>query len=142
MTNNVKAVLIKREVNGRDILFIVLGEDGSINRRGNDKVDDPDIDMYIGVTKEPIFSELCSKIDEGWLVEGASYDANVKKGAACKLSVMFQDDQGNDIGLHFHYGSESAGPPAEFEDFVRAAVSLTDPWYIKQQEMVRRANGN
>lgn len=142
MTNNVKAILIKREVNGSDILFIMLGEDGSINRKGSDKIDDPDIDMFIGIMKEPIFNELRSKIDEGWPVEGASYDANVKKGAPCKLSVMFQDDQGNDIGLHFRYGSESVGPPTEFEDFVRMAVSLTDPWYSKQKETVSRASAN
>ncbi len=129
MKEKINNTLIDLKVGKNKVLFIVLGKDGSINRKGNGRADCKDNDLYIGITKEPLFAELMEKTsDELFEFCGKSYDHPEKKGRQCNLKILFNGD-GLDTGFEMIYGELSQGPPDQVAEYVINSVKLTEPWF-------------
>lgn len=127
------SILISIKVEKNEVLFIVLSSDGSINRKGNGSPDCKDKDLYIGLTDNTIIEELKESITAGMLeFLHKTFDAPDKKGRNCDLKILYRTNN-VETGVQFLYGEHSQGPPREFSDFVRKAVSLTDSWHATQK---------
>jgi len=137
---SVKAVMVKLDVAEQPSLFILLGEDGSVNRLGTGAVDNDERDMFIGRTNEPLFLAVRSKIRPEWMERFGSYDIPDKVGSTCKLSILFSGLDSEEGDLTFVYGAESHGPPPDICDFVRYAVRVTNRWYEKQKRVMSSPN--
>jgi len=132
-------ILVTLLVGGEQVLFIMLGSDGSINRLGTGSVSNTERDMFIGQTSPEVFEQLRGKITEELLRWGGqSRSAPEKRGKVCKLTRGFKEAEGQELMTGWQYGSESQGPPPEVSDFVVAAVEATTPWYEQQKAMVSR----
>ena len=134
--DDVDTILVSLDVGDTPALFVLLSSDGSINRIGDGSIGG-DQDMFIGVTREPLFQRLRDKIAESFLEHAVSYELPDRVGSDCTLSIRFIAG-GQETGLIFKYGSESEGPPQDVYDFVRAAVDVTGPWHEAQKQMVAR----
>ena len=119
----------------KKVFFILLGKDGAINRIGNGTIDTSDNSMFIGHTKEPLFSNLIEAIDENIFEYVGKYNIPEPKGKKCKLSLLFSTSEGT-TGFEFNYGSKSQGPPSPIPQIVTKAVQLTNPWFKQQKAMV------
>ena len=140
---SIKQILITLEVADKHVLFITLSKEGSINRKGNGSPDCNDNDLYIGVTKEPLFEKLVVYItDEMQKFFGRTFDVPEKKGRICELKIMVKGDH-IETGVQFLYGEFSQGPPPPFRTLVVKAVELTDNWHRKQKKVTNmEANPN
>lgn len=128
--------LIGLEVNADRLLFILLSADGSINRIGSGNFKDKNRDMFVGVTDPAIFERVRSHLTEAMLQGlGHSFQLQNIRGAPCKLTLIFQFNDRTSGPSEYLYGSESAGPPSDVVDFVRAAVGETERWYQEQLRM-------
>ncbi len=140
--SDIDAVSISLKANDEQSLFVLLAADGTINRLGTGVVDNSEKEMFIGVTKDPLFQELLTCFEEELLDHMGGYDAADKLGVPCQLTVCLSFTNADDNGFSFRYGSESQGPPPEICDIVTAAVTVTDPWYEEQKEMVGKSDGS
>lgn len=135
--SDITAVNITLEVNRKHSLFILLADDGSINRLGTGEVYNKENDLYIGITNEPLFSQLMTNLTDDMLQFTGGYDVFDKKGENCDLSIgLVFADQTQD-GFGFRYGSKSEGPPKEISNFVVEAVKITQTWYESQKKMTK-----
>jgi hypothetical protein len=132
---SIGAIMVKLDVEDRQALFIVLADDGLVNRLGTGAVDSDENDLFIGRTNEPLFAQLKALIRPQWLEHFGAYDAPSKAGSTCTLSVLFKTTTGQEGGIRLVYSSESQGPPSDIREFVMEAARLTDPWYKKQKRM-------
>jgi hypothetical protein len=138
--NDLRGVMVTLDIGGEPALFVLLGEDGSINRLGTGAVDNTERDMFIGRTDADLFRQLREQITPellGWC--GQSRADPDPRGQVCELTVGFQRAGGEEVFTSWRYGSQSQGPPPEVAQFVLAAVRATDPWFAQQQAMVRGA---
>lgn len=136
---SISTIMVKLDVADRQVLFIVLADDGLVNRLGTGAVGNGENDLFIGHTADSLFKELRAMVRARWMDHLGSYDVASKVGKTCILSVLFRTPDGEEGGLRFVYGSESQGPPGEICQFIREAVRLTDPWYAKQKEAATRS---
>jgi len=132
---SINAILVMLEIADRKALFILLADDGLVNRLGTGTVDNTENDLYIGHTSDPLFAQLRAQIRPMWMDHFGSYDVPSKAGSVCTLSVLF-NAPGEQGGVRIIYGSESQGPPDDIREFVEEAVRLTDPWYEKQKQIM------
>jgi hypothetical protein len=139
--SDIAAINISLQVNGESALFILLAEDGTVNRLGTGSAQNQEHDMFIGVTGEPIFSSLLSELTDEMLAYTGSYDIPDQHGAKCRLSIGLSFRDGSENGFGFAYGTDSQGPPREISRFVVSAVELTNPWYESQKQMVANTTG-
>jgi hypothetical protein len=65
--SDITAVNITLSTGEKQALFILLDADGSINRLGTGSVANKDDDLFIGVTKEPLFAKLMGHLDDEML---------------------------------------------------------------------------
>ncbi len=135
---NIKAILIKLDVEDKPNMFLLLAADGSINRFGTGAIENTDKDMYIGTIKEPVFNELQSRFNNSWFEKYRAFIEENRKGKQCKLIIAVQNADGGEAGMQLLYGTDSVGLPTEIKEFTQTAVSLTNPWYTRQQEMVKK----
>jgi hypothetical protein len=120
---------------GRDpALFLALAEDGTVTRGGSGTVNDAESEVYMGSTTEPLLERLKDLVEPWWFNSPGPHTIDVAHGEPCELSLMLLGPVSGPWTLQFHYGSESAGPPAEVMSFVNEAIALTEPWYTKQRE--------
>lgn len=126
---DINAVHISLKAADKLVLFILIASDGTINRMGTGAVNNTRNNLYIGVAREDLLSQLLSNMDDGMLDNLSSYDAHDKSGVPLELYIGLVFADGTENGFGFHYGSESIGPPQEIKQLVTAAVKLTDPWY-------------
>lgn len=139
MKDTVEAIMIALDVASNQSLFVLLAADGAINRLGTGSVNNRERDMFIGITKAPLFEKLRHKISPEWFDHLGGYDVPEKKGLTCELTIMMKHSEGQESALRFRYGSESQGPPEDVCQFVMDAVSITEPWYKAQKETVAKA---
>lgn len=127
-------VVITLEVNGDIALFILLAEDGLVNRMGSGTINNCDREMFIGRSPEPLCDRLMARFDFDLLAHRGRYELPDRQGAHCELSVLFGCRQDRtSLGFEFVYGSESEGPLPEIADFVRHAAELTAPWHEERK---------
>ena len=138
--SGVIAVNISLEVDEKQSLFILLAADGSINRLGTGKVNNKENDLFIGITTEPLLSELMMHLTDEMLQFMGGYEIPDQRGASCRLSIGLIFADGEQNGFGFSYGSKSKGPPYEIGEFVIAAVRVTDPWFQAQKRMVETSS--
>ena len=127
------------EVAGNQVLFIVLDEDGSINRQGDGSPDCKDNDLFIGITKDKLFDQLRPLISsemEQFL--DMTYDIPDKKGRPCDFKILFGSPN-IETGVQFLYGELSQGIPTPFRNFTIQAVELTEKWFQTQKQMATNA---
>jgi hypothetical protein len=138
----INAIIVKLDISDRQALFVLLANDGAVNRSGTGAVNNTDNDLFIGRTNDPLFEQLRAQIRPGWMDRLGSYDIPSKAGITCTLSVLFKTTEGEEGGVRFVYGSESQGPPGDICQFVTEAVRLTDPWYEKQKQLTAAPKKN
>jgi len=134
----VMAVLVSLEIDSQRSLFILLGNDGLVNRQGYGTVDCAEQDLYIGKATEPLFEQFMSKVSNEIFEHTGVYDIPEQRGKKCKLTLLFNTETGDD-GFEFLYGTESQGPPGEIRELVSEAVRLTDGWFQQQKAMVQES---
>ena len=137
--NEIAVILVILVVDGERSLFIMLSEDGSINRMGNGSIDQVEQQMFIGSVGPDLFKQLRSQVTAGVVYFlGQRLAAPEPKGKLCELSVIFKYADGREAKSVWRYGSESQGPHPEVCTFVGTAARVTEPWFQEQKEMVRR----
>jgi len=130
---SIKGILLDLEVEGAQSLFVLLADDGAVNRLGTGTVDNDERDLFIGLAEEPMFEQLRDKFQPEWMSRDGEYDVVDKEGRTCTLTIIVTFDGGRELSWRFRYGSESNGPPDDICEFVAAAVRLTEPWYQDQK---------
>ena len=130
---SIKAIFVDLEVNGKTSLFVLLADDGCVNRIGTGTADNTERDLYIGLAKEPLFEQLRDMVQPDWMSLQGEYDVPEKEGLPCTVTIRFDCGAGQEAGWRFRYGPESDGPPDDISEFVAEAVRLTDPWYEHQK---------
>ena len=135
---DIKYVLIKLDVADKQVLLIVLGEDGHIKRQGDASADCKDNDLYIGITKDDLFSKLKSFItDDMQPFLGNRYNAKNKEGRVRSLQIIFEGNN-QETGMQFIYGELSEGPPEFIIELVIQACELTHDWYMQQKKIASK----
>lgn len=135
----VDAIVVSLKIDGTLTLFVLLADDGSVNRMGTGSVHNAEHDWYIGVIDNGAFRHLRSMIQPEWLEMPGRYEHPDKVGPECELSVMFRRKAGADVVIEFVYGAESLGPPEDLREFAATAVNLTAAWARKQKAIAERA---
>jgi hypothetical protein len=112
--SDVCLIVVTLEVDAKKLLFLLLSEDGSVNRQGSGTLGNKNPDLFIGVTDPAIFKAVRSHLTEAMLERplGHTFEHENPRGAACKLDVRFQFRDGTSGGFMFLYGSQSQGPPS------------------------------
>ncbi len=131
----ISRTLITLKVDQKEVLFLMLAQDGSINRKGDGTPDCNDNDLYIGNNNEGLFDQLKSFLTEdmGNFLQ-KTYDVPDKKGRLCDLTILF-GGEGVETGTQFLYGEFSQGPPKPFVDYCVNAMNLTEGWFQSQKKM-------
>jgi len=138
LTNeSIRAISVDLKVNGKTSLFVLLADDGTVNRMGTGTADNTERELYIGLAEEPLFEQLRDMVQPDWMSLQGEYDIPEKEGLPCTLTILIAFGAGQEVGWRFRYGSESDGPPDDICEFVAAADRLTDPWYEHQKLLVR-----
>lgn len=120
-------------------LFVLLGADGSINRKGTGMLENAEQELFIGRTDPAVFTEVRERITQPLMQRlGSEYKLANPRGAACSLTIMFDFKEKTRNGFRFSYGSESERVPEDVAAFVIAAVKQTDPWYEDFKRNVSR----
>src|SRR4051812_27810452 len=104
---SINAIMVTLDIADQQALFIVLSEDGLVNRLGTGAVNNTENELFIGRTNDPLFAQLRAQVRPEWMNRFGSYDIGSKAGSSCKLSVLFMANGGEEGGVSFAYGSES-----------------------------------
>ena len=140
-TDSIDVVTISLEIDGTPSLFILLANDGSINRMGPGSVHNTEHDMYIGVIDNKPFQKVRAKIPADWLDQSGRFEQPNRMGPECELTIGLRRTDGEDVIIQILYGAESEGPPEDVVDFVSTAVDLTANWTRKQKALAEKADG-
>jgi hypothetical protein len=136
MKENIAHVIVTLDVGGKPALFVLLSEDGSINRMGTGSPSNSDHDLYIGAGQAALFADFMRRVPEEIFPYRGRYEIPGRSGAECTLAIRFATRNDETVSFEFLYGTESEGPPQEIRDVAMAAVEVTDCWYEKQQAIV------
>jgi hypothetical protein len=132
-------IAVGLHVGSEDLLFVLVGADGSINRIGSGTFKNKNRDMFIGMTDPVIFQRVRSHLTDSIMQGlGMGFRRENPLGAPCKLTIIIRFNDGKSASSEYLYGAESEGPPSEVADFVRAAVRETEGWYQQQLRMVEK----
>jgi hypothetical protein len=133
-------VLIDLRIDGKTALFILLTEDGTVNRMGSGCKGNTDRGMFIGRNREPLFSRFMARITPELLRNQGAYELPNREGAECELTLLcgYRGSE-RSAGFQFIYGSESQGPPREIAELVEYAAELTTPWHEEQKRIAGEA---
>jgi len=110
---DVHDIAIKLEINENTfLLFTMVGADGSINRSGSGTLGDKNKDLFIGKASPAIFDSVRSHLTQEMLYGmGRRFRSENPRGALCKLTLVFQFNDGTSNANEYLYGSESEGSP-------------------------------
>ena len=133
--NDINAITITLEINSEQTLFVLLANDGTVNRMGSGSSTTTDRDLYLGRTDPPLLLEALRGLSDSMLKAMGGYDVAEKRGLPCRLSIALQFADGSDDGFGFTYGSESQGPPQEIAALVQGTVMATEAWYQEQRRI-------
>lgn len=129
---HINKVLLTLEVGNSTALLILLTRDGNIHRKGNGNPARTDLNLVQDVSEEGHFEALMMTVDEDiFLHTGVLHLPNLK-GNECRLTLIFQGNNGIDFSFRVIYGDESEGPPQELAQVLINAVKITEPWYQTQ----------
>ena len=127
---DVEGISVSLTIDEKLSLFILLAEEGLINRMGTGFLNNTEENLFVGPGDPAIFQEVRSHLTEGMLqIVGREFQCANMRGASCKLQIDFQFKDNTSDGFAFLYGSDSEGPPEDVRAFVKAAAFLTETWY-------------
>lgn len=69
---------------------------------------------------------------------GQTFQNQNSRGAPCKVTLIFQFNDGTSGTSVYLYGADSEGPPSDVVGFLTAAIRETESLYQKQLKMVSR----
>jgi hypothetical protein len=124
------------------LLFILVSADRSINRIGSGTFGNKNRDMFIGMTPDTaVFQSVRSHLTDSVMQDlGMRFQMSENPlGLPCKLTLVFEFNDGKSASLEYLYATQSVGPPKKGQDFVRAAVRETEGWYQQQLRMVEKS---
>ncbi len=127
------AVIISLEVETLPCLFLLLSQDGTVNRLGTGAIDNAEKALFVGESLEPFFKQFMARVSDELLQNAGAYRHPDPKGRACKLVLAFRRPK-DPLGFEFHFGTESEGPPPEVASLVSFATEMTEEWYNLQKE--------
>lgn len=131
----IKAAIVEVELMDSSSLYILLAEDGTINRKGS--LNSRDKNLFMGISQEPYFGKLKKSITPDLLAycKQTSVVANPIKQVN-RITIAFS---GPEVDAGFEYVTDEPLDkiPGPILDFINSAVQLTDPWYKNQQELSR-----
>ncbi len=127
----VDKVLITLEVGDKTPLFILLGKDGSVHRKGNGNPT-TELPLRAGISHQGHFDALMMTINEGIFGYAGVINQPGKKGEECRLTLIFQGRNDVDYSFRVVYGADSEGPPRELAEILINAVKITESWYQQQ----------
>ena|SRR5688572_2498314 len=130
------AVLVRLVIDGEDALYVMAHKDGRIERLGSGRPDNAQSQTLVGRTSEPLFDRLCLKVNPAWFGHGGTHKQPGIRGKPCELTLSFQFTDRYEVGLTYHYGSESKGPPPDVVEFITYAAHVTNNWYEAQKQKV------
>lgn len=132
-------VLVSLKADEVQVLFVLLAEDGTVNRMGDGSLECRDSDLFIGQATEPLFERFMEAVDPAIFGSAGAYETREKTGKPCELQMVFglRGSQASD-GFWFRYGSESQGPPQEICDLVLRLVTLTNSWHAQQKALANK----
>ena len=124
-------VLITLEVGDKTCLFILLGKDGTIHRKGNGSPAG-DLPLHRGVSTQKHFDAFMMTVNEAvFAYKGVIKQPN-RIGTECSLTIIFQGPDDVDFSFRVIYGADSEGPPRELVEILINAVKITEGWYQEQ----------
>lgn len=130
--------LVTLKINNDTALFILLAEDGTVNRMGDGSLTNTDREMFIGLNREPLFARFIARITPEMLQHQGAYELPNRQGADCELTLLLgYRGSERSAGFKFIYGSESQGPAREIGELVRYAAELTTPWHEEQKRIAK-----
>ncbi len=138
---DISALSITLEVKNEVALFVLLGNDGAINRMGTGNLVNAERGLFIGKTDPAIFQTVRSHVTDAMLRSlGGGFKHPHPQGDPCSLKLVFYFKDGASNGVLYLYGSESEGPPEDVAEFVRTAVRETEPWYENFKRNAAKSN--
>jgi len=129
----VDAVVVSMEVAERPCLFVLLANDGTVNRMGTGTADNVEKALFVGPAPGALFKRFMSGVDEAIFENAGVYKLPEPEGKLCKLELAFRRP-GGPVGFEFHFGTEGQGPPPEISELVKLAIELTEPWYEAEKQ--------
>lgn len=130
----VDTVSISKKVDDKETLFIVLGKDGAVTRKGTGKDDKAEETAFVGVTKEPLFQQVMDTVPK-MFVEAPKVplrSSGKLLGKKCEIVLTFKRGA-QENGFNLVYGSIK-GPPKDLTKVVAKAVEVTEPWYQQEKK--------
>jgi hypothetical protein len=124
-------VLITLEVGERTSLFILLGKDGTIHRKGDGSVIG-ELPLHQGFSNQGHFDALMMTVNEGIFNYCGVMRKADRRGKDCSLTIIFQGQKEVDFSFRVIYGADSEGPPHELVEILINAVKITEGWYQEQ----------
>lgn len=124
-------VLITLEVGDKTCLFILLGKDGTIHRKG-DGSPQHNLPLQMGVSNQRHFDAFMMTVNEAVFAYKGVVRYPNRVGTDCSLTIIFQGPNEVDFSFRVIYGADSAGPPSELVEILINAVKLTEGWYQEQ----------
>ena len=124
-------VLITLEVGEKTCLFILLGKDGTINRKG-DGNPSSDLPLHRDVSNQKHFDAFMMTVNEAIFAYKGLIKQPNRVGTECSLTIIFQGPNDVDFSFRVIYGADSEGPPRELVELLINAVKLTEDWYRQQ----------
>lgn len=132
--DEIDAVVVAFDVGGDLKLFILLADDDTVNRMGTGALDNEDKRLFVGKSNQGLLYRFLSRVPDDILDRAGTYRHPDQQGPPCKLEIAFRKPSGP-VGIVFHFGRDSEGPPEQIFSLVDTAVELTEPWYHKQLEL-------
>lgn len=124
----ITTLLIRLKAADQPLLFILLDQDGTLNRLGTG-FDTSRNDLTICSVPEDLLARLRPLIDDELLrFADRRLRAAELAGQVCELALGFRWPGGETV-IEFVFGTESMGPPEPVLRLVAAAMAATDPWY-------------
>lgn len=131
--SNIQAISISLEAGGKTRLFIMLSQDGTVNRMGSGQFDEDDLDLYLGTSNEKLFEELLARVPPQLLERSVTMEDPDALGLPCELTISIVSAN-ESVTTIYRYGSRSIGPPDALAHFIRVARDITEQWFQKQQQ--------
>jgi hypothetical protein len=136
--NNLVGILVTFFIEEEQFLFIMLSDDGGINRMGTGLPAVLENDLFIGKTSLSAFESLRKQVNPKLLKWfNVHYADPALKGKRCKLTLGLKQKDGTELMSVWEYGSESQGPPSEIANFAVKVIEITNPWYEEQKKIVK-----
>jgi hypothetical protein len=124
-------VLITLEIGEKTCLFILLGKDGTIHRKGDGSAKH-ELPLHRGISPQRHFDAFMMTVNEAiFAYSGIRRQPNMK-GDVCSLTIIFQGPNNVDFPFRVIYGADSEGPPRELAELLINAVKITESWYQEQ----------